>query len=245
VLQLRLKLYVSSSGIEALSKLHHLQQFIFGEGMDGFDWRYELNFLLLCANFLPRLRVVGRHYDLLNVVELDECERFTPFDLTRGYHQHLLLQLQPPAKLSLQHLNLAADLAFSERFKFPCLESLMLWNTSNHRLCDRFASLTALGFYECNFEVLPVLSRVGQRLNSLVVHRAGSEVFSVAKVLQLCPHLSRFRLSSSKINSTPEQWPVMAFSNLQELQLRDVEKPFPPRLLKQVHFLSNKLYAEI
>jgi len=245
VLQLRLKSYVSSSGIEALSKLHHLQQFIFGEGMDGFDWRYELNFLLLCANFLPRLRVVGRHFDLLNVVELDECERFTPFGFTRGYHQHLLLQLQPPAELSLQHLNLAADLAFSEGFKFPCLESLMLWNTSNHRLCDRFASLTALGFYECNFEVLPVLSRVGQRLNSLVVHQAGSEVFSVAKVLQLCPHLSRFRLSSSKINSALEQWPVMAFSNLRELQLRDVEKPFPPRLLNQVYFLSNKLYAEI
>jgi hypothetical protein len=92
--------------------------------------------------------------------------------------------------------------------------------------------LTALGLYEYKkTDITPVLHKVGQRLQSLALCDIDTE-FSLAEVLQLCPHLTSFKVSSCKVKKDPDQWSEAAFSCMEEACFQSVNLPLS--FLKQV-----------
>jgi hypothetical protein len=230
-LQVGLTLDVTSAGFEALSKLPHLQQFIFADYMKESDWEHQVRFFNLCTEYLPHLRVAGQSFDVMGMDNL----LLDGYQHARGYHNKLVQQLKRPATLSLQLLNLADDVLPAKMIKFSHLEELVLWNPSSRVLdwCDSHASLTALGlYYEHNQrDIIPVLRQVGQRLQSLTLCEVNKK-FSMAEVLQLCPRLKRFKVSVCKFKKDPEQWPEAAFSGMEEACFEMMT--LPPGFLKQV-----------
>jgi hypothetical protein len=231
VLQVGLSLDVSSAGFKALSKLPHLEQFIFGDYMKECDWNHEFRFFNLCTKYLPHLRVAVHSFDVMGMDDL----LLDGYKRARGYHNELMQQLKRPATLSLQLLDLADDFLPAKRIKFSSLEELVLWNPSSRVLdwCDSHAKLTALGLYEYKkADITPVLRQVGQRLQSLALCEIDKK-FSLAEVLQLCPRLKRFKVSDCRVKKFPVQWPETAFSCMEETCLEMVN--LPPGFLKQVN----------
>jgi hypothetical protein len=223
---------VSSTGFKALSKLPLLQQFIFAEYMKESDWEHQVRFFNLCTDYLPHLRMAGHSFDVMGIHDLylDGYER------ARGYHNELVQQMKRPATLSLQLLNLADDVLPAKRIKFSHLEELVLWSPSSRVLdwCDGHASLTSLGLYEYDKpDITTVLRQVGQRLQLLTLCEVYKK-FSLAEVLQLCPHLKRFKVSICKVKQDPVQWPEAAFHCMEEACFEMVN--LPPGFLKQVNF---------
>jgi hypothetical protein len=247
VLQVGLSSEVSSTGFEALSKLHHLEQFIFGdECMLMIDLMLETEFLLLCPKILPHLKVAGRHFDLLKVNDTYDDDDDDGVNLNQGYHNEWLQNLHEPATLGLQLLNLCYDFQPNKNIQFPQLEELVLWNPSSScaiSLCDRFAAVSALGLYGCgNSDVLPVLRHVGQRLHSLVLDFVHDYYhgLTISEVLRLCPNLKRFRVSNIYvINEDTGPWPEAAFRCMEEAYFENAD--LPCGFLKQV----NNAYAYI
>jgi hypothetical protein len=233
VLQVGLKSDVSSAGFKALSKLPHLQQFLFGDNLDWRNWRRELRFLRLCTEYLPQLRVAGRSFD---VMDADAAWYTCGTDRARGYHNELLQHLQQPTALSTQlFLNLADDFLPPATVKYPKVEELLLWEPSERLLGllgERFASLTVLGLYCSATDVVPALQRVGQHLHTLVLDCVG-HAFSLAKVLQLCPRLKRFKVHCCIENGEPEEFPEGAFSYMEEAHFEGGK--LPTGFLKQVN----------
>jgi hypothetical protein len=232
VLQVGLTLEVSSAGIEALSKLSNLQQFIFGRYMEERDWKHEARFFTLCIEYLPHLRAAGHSIDIMDAIE---CQSH---GLKRGYHSHLLNQLKQPATLSLQLLDLADDVLPAKKIKFAGLEELVLWNPSRRSLdwCDSYTSVTSVGLYQCsNIGIAPVLNllcQFGERLHSLVLHDVFQQ-FSLAAVLLLCPRLKRFKVSNCKLDRAPEKCPEAVFICMEEACLEHMK--LPPGFIKQVN----------
>jgi hypothetical protein len=238
VLQVRLfTTNVSNSGFEALSKLHNLEQFIFGDEnlTRRCDYDLESQFLLLCAKILPHLKVSGRYLDFFepkHAYDVDFMDKL-------GYHNNLVQNLQQPIVLGLQLLNLSHDYQPNENITFSQLEELVLCNPSSRviSMCDRFTAVRALGFYCFYFAidteiVFPVLHIFGQRLHTLVLE--GIKKFSLAKVLRLCPNLKRLRVGNCYANELPEQVPEAAFLCMEEMYLFD-HLTLPPGFLKQVN----------
>jgi hypothetical protein len=230
-LKVSLTLDVSSAGFEALAKLPHLQQFIFGEYMQAEDWSHELRYLRLCTEYLPHLRVAGRSFDVMDADhwELSECDR--------GYHNELLQHLQLPTTPSIHFFfNLADDALPQISVKYPKVEELLLWEPSERvigLLGERFASLTLLGLYDCGeTDVVPALQQVGQGLRTLVLNSITRQL-SLAKVLQLCPRLKCFKVSTFEVKIDPEQCPEGAFSYMEEAYF--VSGKLPIGFLKQVN----------
>jgi hypothetical protein len=229
-LEVGLALDVSSAGFEALSKLPNLQQFIYGENLH--DWTYEVRFFALCTKYLPHLRAASHSIDLMDGLQ---CRAN---GLKRGYHSHLFKQLIPLATLNLQLLDLADDVLPAKRIKFSGLEELVFWNPSFRSLdwCDLNTSVTSLGLYECsNIGIAPVLDllcKVGERLNSLVLHEI-IEQFTLAEVLRICPRLKRFKVSGCKLDRAPELCPEAVFSCMEEVCLEHMK--LPPGFIKQVN----------
>jgi len=234
LLRVSLTLDVSSAGFESLSKLPHLQQFIYGEFMKECDWKHEVRFFTLCTEYLPHLRVAGQCFDVMGMDDLNAHR----YKIARGYHNELVKQLNQPTTLSLQLLNLWADVLPKKRTKFSNLEELILWDPTSRLLewCDRHAKLTSLGLYEYRkTDIAPVLSalhQVGQRLHSLVFCEFFCCEFSLAEVIQLCPRLKRFKVISCTVKKDPDQWPEAAFSCLEEVCFESIT--FPPGFLKKV-----------
>jgi hypothetical protein len=225
---------VSSAGFEALSKLPHLQQFIYGGFMKECDWKHDVRFFNLCTEYLPHLRVAGHSFDVMRMDVL----HMHHYKIARGYHNELVKQLNQPITLSLQLLNLADDVLPNNRTQFSHLEELILWNPSSCLLewCDRHAKLTSLGVYEYQkpaiTPILSALHQVGQRLHSLVMCEFYSSEFSLAEVLQLCPRLTRLKVSTCKLKMDPVQWPEAAFSCMEQVRFDTVI--LPPCFLKKV-----------
>jgi hypothetical protein len=94
--------------------------------------------------------------------------------------------------------------------------------------------LTSLALYEYKkTDITPVLLKVGQRLQSLA-HCDIDNEFSLAEVLQLCPHLTSFKVSSCKVKKYPDQWSEAAFSGMEETCFSK-QVNLPLGFLKQVN----------
>jgi hypothetical protein len=240
VLQVGLMLEVSKAGFKALSKLPHLQQFIFGERMPERDWKHELRFLVFCTKYLPQLRVAGRSCEVMSVQDHPE---FQGFECAQVYHNELVRQLKRPTTLSLQILHLSNGVLPNKMVKFSGLEELILGQASRRLLnwCDCHAKLTALALYECfNLDVLPVLCRIGQRLQKLVICSVFREI-SLVQVLRLCPNLKHFKVNFCQVKKAPEKLPDV-ICHLEEVVLGGSN--LAPGFLKQVnkHDIINILY---
>jgi len=225
VLQVGLTPEVSSTGFAALSKLQHLEQFIFGECMDKCFWTQESKYLALCAQFLPQLKVVGYRYDLFDAGNLE----INGFPQIKGYNNSMVeQQLQQKTVLSLKQLNLSDDVQPSENFTFSELEKLLLWIPSSRTLssmCERFNAVSALGLYQCKkIDVIPMLQSLGQNLHTLALCEAW-RMISLAEVLQLCPYLKRFKVFACEANQAPEQWPEENFGLMEEADFSNFKLP--------------------
>ena len=147
----------------------------------------------------------------------------------------MLQNLHEPATLDLELLNLCQDFLPNENIQFPQLKELVLWSPSSGTIsvCDRFATVPALGLYNCcDLDVLSVLRHVGQRLHSLVLDGVEQE-FTMAEVFGLCPNLKRFRVSNTmSVNEDVEPLPETAFWCMEEAYFEFVT--LPNGFLKQV-----------
>jgi hypothetical protein len=224
--------YVSSTGFKALSKLQHLEQFIFGRDSEySCGWTEESMHIVHCAKYLPQLKVIGRRLEFIG------CDDY--IDFPEGYHNDMLQHLQEPAVLGLQQLNLAGlagDCLPNENVHFPQLEVLILWAPTNNmlNLCDRFESVSTLAIYHGRLfeDIMPVLCRVGQRLHSLVLFKVDKRV-SLSEVLLNCPRLKCLVLEKSKFNQAPERWPAASFLCMEEVRFLSMK--LPPGFIKQVN----------
>ena len=118
VLQVSLVPEVSSVGFEALSKLKHLQQFLFGE-IDAVIWQLisrrqhlqlQKKFLLLCAQFLPKLRIAG--FNFANVYSFQIFDLSADDDNSECYHD---LIVQQPLKLGIEQLLVSGGVKIHEK----------------------------------------------------------------------------------------------------------------------------------
>lgn len=195
----------------------------------------ECKFLELCPQFLPQLKVAGRRFDFF---EMDAIYN-NGFKCIRGYHNFMLHNFHQPAVLGLKLLNLRQDYLPNENIQFPDLEELILWSPSSGAisLCDRFASVCALGLYGCgNFDVFPVLRHVGHRLHSLVLEDV-LRLFTFGEVFRLCPDLKRFKVSASNVDEAPEQLSDAALWCMEDVFIDSVI--LPSGFLKQVKLVKK------
>jgi hypothetical protein len=217
VLQVELSLEISSVGFEALSTLRHLRQFHFGEYLFS-DWEHDEKCLMLCARFLPCLKLAGSYNDFLDGGNQSPEEH-------NDFVQQNHLQ-----KLSLSDLTIGRNVELHENFQLPELESLSLWLPMKDivGLCDRFSSISALAFYELRFSppdmVTTVLHTVGKRLRSLSLDDA-PQPMSLAQIFEFCPRLESFRIQFCNFNDAPTvQWPARYFSCMKEARV-GVQRP--------------------
>jgi hypothetical protein len=226
VLQVELSLQVSCVGFGALSTLCHLRQFHFAESMATI-WTHEKKCLLLCAQYLPQLKFIGRYHDFL-------CGAAQRPD----HHNHLVSNEQHLPKLSLAHLIIGEEVKPRVNFYVPELESLSLWMPMKDvvGLCDRFSTISALALYRPSADVvLAALERVGQRLRSLSLFDV-FQPMSFAKLFECCPRLENFRIELCICIDTV--WPKKWFNCVKEAR---VSGSLPSGFIMQVKMLASKL----
>lgn len=228
VLEVELSLDVSSVGFEALSKLRHLRQFLFGESLYGLEWEHEKKLLLLSSRILPQLRVAGRCFDIL--LDIDVLYGADVFEHSTGYHDEMVQE--KIAVLSLENLVLGRDVHPYENLQMPELKSLSLWFPNNEDvlpLCERFSNISQLGIHSCEEHgheemIKKVLQSLGQQLRLLLLDEV-SQTPSLAEILRFCPRLERFRLCSyfhnfSLDDGASNEWPERSFSCMEEVVLQ-------------------------
>jgi hypothetical protein len=172
------------------------------------DKNLEQKCLLLCSQFLPQLRIVGRDYEELF---------FCIMDLVDGSYYEQVVQQSTPTTLSLEGLVLSWDDQPKQNVHLPNLEALHLFYPKGDvvGLCDRFSTLTSLGFYEADGSVvMKVLQKMGQRLLRLVLEKVCQNLWLV-EVLRLCPKLKMFRLQFCHLKDS-SQFPEGLLSCLEE-----------------------------
>lgn len=211
-MQVKLDNGVSSTGFKALSKLRRLRYFLFGaRGVRHKD--HEQKCLLMCAQYMPRLKVAGRHFEFLSVAR------------KWGDYHNKVVNLRQPIKLCLQHLvvDCLPVKHINTQVQFPNVEALSLsyLTTVKHISVRKFPSLSQLGLYETDpATVMAVLQKVGKHLHSLVLDEIdGIQMFSLHMVLQLCPHLKRFRVAFCQLDDALVVWPEGYFSCMEEVCL--------------------------
>jgi hypothetical protein len=227
VLQVELSLTVSSVGFEALSTLRHLRRFHFAECLDV-TWKHEKNCLLLCAQYLPQLKFIGRYHDFF-------CGGAQRSD----HHNHLVMQQHLP-KLSLALLIIGQEVNPHENFYVPELESLSLWMPMKDPvgLCDRFSTISALALYRPNSDVvMTVLQSVGGRLRSLSLYDV-QQPMSFAKIFEFCPRLENIKIGVC--SSIDTVWPEKCFSCVKKARMSGSDN-FPQGFIMQVKMSAPKL----
>jgi len=226
---------VTSIGFQALSTLLHLKQFLFGNCFEGRSWEHLQKCILLCAQYLPHLKVAGRQFDIL-------------YGYSRGcnYHKELLHQQQLP-KQSLADLIIGSDVEPFKNLQFPVLESLSLWLPVKDMvsLCDRFSTITALALHGSSPDtavIMTLLQSVGGRLRTLALQEV-QRPLSLAQVFEYCPRLGGFRIQFCNFNDDPStEWPDKYFNNVKEAHVGN-QRPdagwesLPPGFLMQVHII--------
>lgn len=211
---------MSSVGFEALSKLKHLQQFLFGDFEE--DWQLHRVCLLLCTQFLPKLRFIGLDFSDLN------NETFEEEDHGNFYHDQVV---QQPIQLGLEEVILSGHAQPHNNCQLPQLRTLHLFRPVGDvaGMCDRFLTLSEISFYEGDTDtVMAVLQLVGRRLHKLVMEEIGPQEFVLPTLLQLCPNLKHLHIVMCGYDdSYTSAWPTEIFGCLEEVNLQMVYEPLP------------------
>jgi hypothetical protein len=230
VLQVILAAEVSSVGFEALSKLKNLQQFLFRDLEQ--DWHLHERCLLLCTQFLPKLRIVGLDFSDLSL------ETFSEEDDGNFYHDQVV---QQPIQLGLEEVILSGDAQPHHKCQLPQLRTLHLFRPVGDvaGMCDRFLALEVISFYEAKAEtVMAVLQLVGHRLHKLILDEIKPGKLSVSKMLQLCPNLKHLHMVLCEFDDSYTVWPVEMLSCLEEVNIQMVYEPLPCGLIVKVKIMK-------
>jgi hypothetical protein len=229
VLQVILDPFVTSVGIQALSKLKNLQQFLFAD-LCRESFKLQLQCLLLCAQFLPRLRIVGSEFKYLSSESMLECAQAGKF-----YHNQVL---QLPSQLCLEKLILSGEVKLHDACQLPELRELHLFSPSSSVVGyfrERFSAISHIGFYKSAVETaMEVLQLVGGRIRSLVIEEPLLEL-SMVTILQLCPKLNKLKLYKCMLSDFNITWKDQLFSCLEDVTLECMlDEPFPHGFIKMV-----------
>jgi hypothetical protein len=202
---------VSSAGIQALATLPFLRKFTFW--IEGRKWLPEQQrCLLLCSQFLPRLKISGMEYKLKIPFEYND------YPMKEFIHNPVILQ---PRNLGLEQVILSGEVNPHPNCKLPLLQRVC-WATPSGDVLgffNKFQTITELGFFFAEEKVVvQVLKEVGRRLTKLVLHRINS--FSLSTILTLCPNLKYVCFSEcSSFKDSSDIWPQNMFQSLEEFHL--------------------------
>lgn len=171
---------VTCTGFKALSTLPHLKRLFF----NSLKWEQVHRGVLMCAQFLPRLQMIGMETSEHCLSRLSTGSA----DSSKLYHKDLVEQ-QQPVQLSLTHLILKGDTNLHPTCQLPELKALHLLEPCGEilGLIDRFQTITELSFYDANVDLIKlVLGKIGWRLSKLGFQ---GQLQSMSEYLQLCPNL--------------------------------------------------------
>jgi hypothetical protein len=229
---------VSSVGFKALSQLDHLQQFLFGGFKEG--WELQKKCLLLCAQFLPKLRIFGFNFSkarhrafsleiALNIMMEGEVGEF--------YHDKII---QQPFKIGLECLVVSGDVKIHESCEMPNLRALHVCHLSPAaNIFNRFSTIAELGIYKTKTDTLmQVLQIVGRNLSKLAVGQLPQE-FSLLKTLQLCPNLKHLQIIVCTFDDSDSVWPDGICSCLEQVVFQMIFEPFPRGFIVKVKILRT------
>jgi hypothetical protein len=228
VLETGLSEDVSGVGIEAMSKLRNLRHF--DCSFDNYVAERDLKCLLLCAQHLPWLHIVGS--DFLPVLESDFFGKLCyPNSFT--YHDELAKQ---PFTLGLRQLMLDTndETVFTvphNEFLLPDLQALHLSGPRNDviDLCNRYSTVTNLALYHIKADqVIKILQGVGGRLTRLWLTPIKGKL-SLSKILQLCPNLVQFQIHHLRCSDWDTHLPKdVSLGSLEEVSLHVAHNHFAP-----------------
>ena len=224
---------VSSVGIKALSQLNHLQQFLFGDYKEG--WELEKKCLLLCAQFLPKVRIFGFNFTdpnfevMLNIIMDWEVGEF--------FHDQII---QEPFRIGLECLVVSGEVKMHESCEMPNLRALHVCHLSAANIFNRFSSIAELGIYKTKTDTLmQVLQIVGRNLSKLALGQLPQE-FSLLKTLQLCPNLKHLQIIVCKFDdSSNTLWPEEILSCLEQVIFQIMYDPLPQGFIVKVKMLKT------
>lgn len=194
---------VSHVGFEALSKLPHLKKFTFHHAKGVVFSRC----ILLSAQFLPQLRVVG--------VDISSWVRPGVFSGTNRIHNSLV-EHQQPVHLGLEEVVFNRRVQLHPTCRLPNLKSMHLIQPSSNllSLLELFPTVTELGFYDAmSSRILELLSFVGCRLSSLIIEEPTPWFLPLSDILTLCPNLKSLQLFDCPLTPfedgevIPFKWP--------------------------------------
>jgi hypothetical protein len=241
VLQVALAPEVSSVGFEALSKLNHLRQFLFGDYNESME--LEQKCLLLCALFLPKLQISG--FDFTEPC-LQTFHLLVDGDLRYFYHDQVV---QLPIKIGLEQLVVSGNVQIHKNFQLPELRTLYLCrlideNENVAGMLDRFSTISELGLFKLETDtVIKVLQLVGRKLRKLAMGEL--QGLLLLKILQLCPSLRHLQITLCKFDDLDTVWPVEFFSCLEEVVLQMQFNPLPSSFTVQVKIVCTQSQIEI
>ena len=241
VLQVALAPEVSSVGFEALSKLNHLRQFLFGDYNESME--LEQKCLLLCALFLPKLQISG--FDFTEPC-LQTFHLLVDGDLRYFYHDQVV---QLPIKIGLEQLVVSGNVQIHKNFQLPELRTLYLCrlideNENVAGMLDRFSTISELGLFKLETDtVIKVLQLVGRKLRKLAMGEL--QGLLLLKILQLCPSLRNLQITLCKFDDLDTVWPVEFFSCLEEVVLQMQFDPLPSSFTVQVKIVCTQSQIEI
>ena len=210
--------------------MRHLRKFSFGDYFD--EWKFDLKIVLVCAQHLPHLKVVGRDLHHLDIGIVDDMVKECYFDQI----------ISQPLQLGLEQLVLSRDNFPHKNFSVPDLEELHLMCPQGDvvGLCNRFKGVSRLALYLTEPTLIhKVLQSVGRRLTRVVLVEIQKEL-SLPAILQLCPCLEQLIIGSSPLEMCHSPWPKEATLNCLlelDLQFRLTYGQLPHHLIKEVIFM--------
>lgn len=224
---------VSSIGFNALSSLKHLQQFLFGDFKES--WEFQQECLLMSAKFLPKLRVAG--FNFADAFSLDMLNAMVDGDVGDFYHDQVV---QQPFRLGLEELMINGDVQIHESCQMPNLRALYTSQLTDGNIAEvfnRFSTITELGICQTKTDtVMNVLQTVGRSLSKLALGQLPQKI-SLLKILQLCPKLKKLHITACKFDDMDILWSLEILSYLEEANLEMTLEPLPCGFIVKVKLL--------
>jgi len=234
---------MSSVGFQALATLPFLRKFIFLSNRSGKWLPEQQKCLLLCTQFLPKLKIAGAEYKFK-----------IPF-ADNGYLMDFIhnLVFEQPHNLSLQQVFLGTQVTPHPNVQLPELQSV-LWESPFGDFLgffNKFQTITELGFFSAYDEVMvmQVLMEVGWRLTKLVFWGLGHRL-SLSTVFTLCPNLKHacFEMALLRFPDHSAIFPQNVLRHLEEFDLtfdmdhddaeRMCDNQCPKGFIEQVHSIK-------
>jgi len=234
ILEVALAPEVSSIGFNALSSLSHLQQFLFGDFKES--WEFQQKCLLMSARFLPKLRFAG--FNFADAYSMDMLIAMVDGDVGDFYHDQIV---QQPFRLGLEELMINGNVQIHEDCQLPNLRALYTSQLNDGNIAglfNRFTTITKLGICQTKTNtVMKVLQTVGWSLSRLALGQLPQK-FSLLKLLQMCPKLERLHIVACTFDDFNSLWSLEMLSCLEETNFQMTSEPLPCGFIVKVNNCS-------